>query len=148
MNTTEKAMAEQLASKLSNLTPTQQVINQTPTQQVYNPTPTQQVIYPTPIQQAINQTPMQQVLKPELLTNNPLHQLIRRDRGMMTMSDDNMMVKQIHATHAPDGREFDVRPLFQLVEDILNRATLVADPSISVKQCYNLLFSKYYTGCF
>ena len=48
------------------------------------------------------------------------------------MSDDNMMVKQIHSTHAPDGREFDVRPLFQLVEDILHRATPGVDPSISV----------------
>ena len=55
------------------------------------------------------------------------------------MSDDNMMVKQIQATHAPDGREFDVRPLYQLVEDILNRATLAVDPSISVKHYYNFL---------
>ncbi|RVW78585.1 Protein SIEVE ELEMENT OCCLUSION B [Vitis vinifera] len=50
------------------------------------------------------------------------------------MSDDNMMVKQIHATHAPDGREFDVKPLFQLVEDILNRATPGVDPLISSAQ--------------
>ncbi|CBI34825.3 unnamed protein product, partial [Vitis vinifera] len=50
------------------------------------------------------------------------------------MSDDNMMVKQIHATHAPDGREFDVKPLFQLVEDILNRATPGVDPLISAAQ--------------
>ena len=58
------------------------------------------------------------------------------------MSDDNIMVKQIHATHAPDGREFDVKPLFQLVEDILNRATPGVDPLISVKHSYNLLCSK------
>ncbi|KAJ9683321.1 hypothetical protein PVL29_019067 [Vitis rotundifolia] len=64
----------------------------------------------------------------------PLHQLIRHDRSMITMSDDNMMVKQIHATHAPDGREFDVKPLFQLVEDILNRATPGVDPLISAAQ--------------
>ncbi|KAJ4729349.1 Protein SIEVE ELEMENT OCCLUSION B like [Melia azedarach] len=46
---------------------------------------------------------------------------------MMAISDDNMMTKQIQATHSPDGREVDVRPLFNLVEDILNRATLQVD---------------------
>ena len=142
METTDKTIAEQVAGRLSNPTPMQQVINPTPMQQqVINPTPMQQVIKPTPIQQAINPTPMQQALNPEF-TNKfnqvPLQQLIKRDRGMMTLSDDNMMVKQIHETHAPDGREFNVRPLFQLVEDILNRATLTVDPLTSVKHCYSL----------
>ena len=117
METTNKAMAEQTA----------------------NPTP-------TPTQQAVNPSPTQQVLKPEVITKlmNPvsLQQLIKRDRGMMTLSDDNMMLKQIHETHAPDGREFNVRPLFRLVEDILNRATLTVDPLTSVKHCFNLLFSE------
>ncbi|KAK8502857.1 hypothetical protein V6N13_003326 [Hibiscus sabdariffa] len=54
--------------------------------------------------------------------------LIRGDRGsMLSMSDDNVMMNQILATHAPDGREFDVRPLLYLVEDILNRATQHVD---------------------
>ncbi|XP_022751869.1 protein SIEVE ELEMENT OCCLUSION B-like [Durio zibethinus] len=54
--------------------------------------------------------------------------LIRGDRGgMLSMSDDNVMMKQILTTHAPDGREFDVRPLLYLVEDILNRATQHVD---------------------
>ncbi|KAL5797079.1 hypothetical protein ACOSQ2_001899 [Xanthoceras sorbifolium] len=53
-------------------------------------------------------------------------QLIKSDRGMIAMSDDNMMMKQILATHTPDGREVDVKPVFQLIEDILNRATLQA----------------------
>ncbi|KAB2085026.1 hypothetical protein ES319_A05G374200v1 [Gossypium barbadense] len=56
------------------------------------------------------------------------HALIRSDCGsMLSMSDDNVMMKQILATHAPDGREFDVRPLLDLVEDILNRATQHVD---------------------
>lgn len=54
-------------------------------------------------------------------------QLIKSDRGMVSMSDDNVMMKQIIATHTPDGREVDVKPLFFLVEDILNRATFQAD---------------------
>lgn len=144
MDTTTKEIADQMANKLSIQTPMQQVINPTPMQQVINPAPMQQSMNPYQMQQAINQmqqainkTSMQQVLKPELTTKIinpvPLHQLIKLDRGMISMSDDNVMVKQIHNTHAPDGREFDIRPLFQLVEDILNRATLDADPSILVK---------------
>ncbi|RVW78581.1 Protein SIEVE ELEMENT OCCLUSION B [Vitis vinifera] len=38
------------------------------------------------------------------------------------------MMKQIYATHTPDGREVDVKPLFQLVEDILSRASPAVDP--------------------
>ncbi|KAJ0051633.1 hypothetical protein Pint_02861 [Pistacia integerrima] len=53
--------------------------------------------------------------------------LIRGDRGMVAMSDDNIMMKQIIATHTPDGREVDVKPLFFLVQDILNRATFQVD---------------------
>ncbi|KAG2710497.1 hypothetical protein I3760_04G029900 [Carya illinoinensis] len=44
--------------------------------------------------------------------------------SMITLSDDNVMVKQVLGTHAPDGREVDIRPLLYIVEDILNRATL------------------------
>ncbi|KAE8722042.1 hypothetical protein F3Y22_tig00014444pilonHSYRG00109 [Hibiscus syriacus] len=64
------------------------------------------------------------------LTMNPSDSraLIRGDHGsMIRMSDDNVMMNQILATHAPDGREFDVRPLLYLVEDILNRATQHVD---------------------
>ncbi|KAF5739583.1 hypothetical protein HS088_TW12G00792 [Tripterygium wilfordii] len=56
-------------------------------------------------------------------------QLLRSDRGMLT-SDDNVMMKQIVATHVPDGRDVNVKPLLQLVEDILNRATLDVDTTI------------------
>lgn len=56
-----------------------------------------------------------------------LQQMTRSDRGTFLSSDDNVMMKQIVATHTPDGREVDVRPLLQVVEDILNRATLNVD---------------------
>ncbi|KAL3723050.1 hypothetical protein ACJRO7_035264 [Eucalyptus globulus] len=49
------------------------------------------------------------------------------DRSMIAMSDDSVMMKQVVETHAPDGREVDVKPLLLLVEDILNRATLNVD---------------------
>ncbi|GKV37153.1 hypothetical protein SLEP1_g45214 [Rubroshorea leprosula] len=48
-------------------------------------------------------------------------------RSMLTMSDDNVMLRQIQGTHAPSVREVDVKPLFHLVEDILDRATLQVD---------------------
>lgn len=66
-------------------------------------------------------------------------QLIRSDRSMVSISDDNMMMKQIQATHAPDGREVDVKPLFNLVEDILNRATFQTDIDETV-YLYNVMF--------
>ncbi|KAJ6301864.1 hypothetical protein OIU77_016054 [Salix suchowensis] len=47
--------------------------------------------------------------------------------SMLMMSDDNVVMKQIVETHAPDGREVDVKPLLHLVEDILKRATLQID---------------------
>ncbi|KAA8548170.1 hypothetical protein F0562_004569 [Nyssa sinensis] len=51
-------------------------------------------------------------------------QLIKSDRSMFMGSDDGVMMKQIQATHAPDGREVDVKPILHIIEDILQRATL------------------------
>ncbi|KAI5604645.1 hypothetical protein POPTR_001G340200v4 [Populus trichocarpa] len=68
---------------------------------------------------------------------NASQQLIKSDRGsMLTMSDDNVMMKQIVGTHAPDGREVDVKPLLLLVEDILKRATLQIDSSLTTSQAH------------
>ncbi|XP_022134745.1 protein SIEVE ELEMENT OCCLUSION B-like [Momordica charantia] len=52
-----------------------------------------------------------------------MHQLIKSDRRMFSASDDNAMTKQVLATHAPDGREVDVKPILLMVEDIIRRAT-------------------------
>ncbi|KAG9446472.1 hypothetical protein H6P81_012600 [Aristolochia fimbriata] len=49
-------------------------------------------------------------------------QLIRGDRHMFSASDDSVVMKQILATHSPDGRDVDVRPLLHVVEDVLHRA--------------------------
>lgn len=53
----------------------------------------------------------------------PVQHMIRGDRHLFSTSDDTAMMKQIQATHVPDGREVDVKPLLNVVEDILNRAT-------------------------
>ncbi|KAF7130283.1 hypothetical protein RHSIM_Rhsim10G0033600 [Rhododendron simsii] len=47
----------------------------------------------------------------------------RREISLLTTSDDNFMMKQIMATHTPNGREFNVRPLLHVVEDVMHRAT-------------------------
>ncbi|XP_008786702.1 protein SIEVE ELEMENT OCCLUSION B-like [Phoenix dactylifera] len=57
-------------------------------------------------------------------------QLIKGERHLFSSSDDNIVMKQILATHSPDGRDVDARPLFHLVQDILQRAT----PTLIVTQ--------------
>lgn len=47
--------------------------------------------------------------------------MMKSDRHMFS-SDDTVMSKQIQATHVPDGREIDVKPLLFIVEDIFKRA--------------------------
>ena len=44
--------------------------------------------------------------------------------SMVTLSnDENVLVKQIQATHSPDGRVIDNGPLLSYVEGVLNRAS-------------------------
>ncbi|CAL5370181.1 unnamed protein product [Camellia sinensis] len=43
-----------------------------------------------------------------------------------------MLMKQIQATHAPDGHEINVRFIFQIVEDILTRSGMHAPSSVSI----------------
>ncbi|CAL5370178.1 unnamed protein product [Camellia sinensis] len=45
------------------------------------------------------------------VTPGSMTQLIKGDRSMLMMSDDNVMMKQIQGTHNPDGREIDVKPI-------------------------------------
>ncbi|WOL12795.1 hypothetical protein Cni_G21563 [Canna indica] len=49
--------------------------------------------------------------------------LIKGDRHLFAAADDSAVMKQIVATHSPDGREVDTQPLLRLIEDILQRAT-------------------------
>ncbi|XP_060214065.1 protein SIEVE ELEMENT OCCLUSION B-like [Lycium barbarum] len=48
------------------------------------------------------------------------------DHHLFLTSDDNAMMKHIEETHVPDGRDFDVRPLVHIIEEIVHRATPVA----------------------
>ncbi|KAF8390540.1 hypothetical protein HHK36_025067 [Tetracentron sinense] len=61
---------------------------------------------------------------------NKMQQLIKSDRHMFSTSDDSVMMKQIEATHAPDGREIDAKPLLQLVEDIWRQAKPIIDGTV------------------
>ena len=60
-------------------------------------------------------------------TSENMQKLIKFDRLKFSASEDNMMLKQIEATHEPDGREFDVNPLLHLVEQIFTCATPKSD---------------------
>ncbi|KAH8504071.1 hypothetical protein Peur_046351 [Populus x canadensis] len=51
-------------------------------------------------------------------------------------SDDNVMMKQIVGTHAPDGREVEVKSLLLLVQDILKHATQRFDSSETTSQAH------------
>ncbi|KAF9677855.1 hypothetical protein SADUNF_Sadunf08G0151100 [Salix dunnii] len=62
-------------------------------------------------------------LKPCLKQDAVVPQKTRRERSMFAESDDSTMVKLIQATHDPDGREFSVKPLLQIVEHIFLCAT-------------------------
>ncbi|KAK3223509.1 hypothetical protein Dsin_010534 [Dipteronia sinensis] len=57
-----------------------------------------------------------------IVPHNKTQKLLRSDRHMFATSDDHAMLKQVEATHAPDGRQFDVKPLLHIVEDIFQRA--------------------------
>lgn len=57
--------------------------------------------------------------------------LIKSERHLFSSSDDAAVLKQILATHAPDSREVDVRPLLHIAEDALRRST----PTVLVVTC-------------
>ncbi|PPD94444.1 hypothetical protein GOBAR_DD08573 [Gossypium barbadense] len=47
-------------------------------------------------------------------------QLVRNERRMFVASDDGAMMKQIQSSHAPDGRVVDVKPILQVIENVLH----------------------------
>ncbi|KAJ6751406.1 hypothetical protein OIU85_001892 [Salix viminalis] len=72
------------------------------------------------------------ILKSLIYVKDDIKPLIKSDfRSMLAMSDDSVMIKQIVGIHAPDGREVNVKPLLHLIEDILKRATLQIDSSLT-----------------
>ncbi|XP_076905168.1 protein SIEVE ELEMENT OCCLUSION B-like [Bidens hawaiensis] len=59
--------------------------------------------------------------------NPMMQQLDRGERNsIFSASDDNVIMKQVLDTHLPDGTEVDVKPLVQIVEEILRHATINA----------------------
>ncbi|KAJ0113608.1 hypothetical protein Patl1_02885 [Pistacia atlantica] len=81
------------------------------------------------------QRPISGIMQPQLASKppaaNPLIQsaikhgmgpTARGDRLMFSTSDDNVMLRQIQGTHVPDGREFNVKPLLDIVENIFKQA--------------------------
>ncbi|KAK1313883.1 hypothetical protein QJS10_CPA06g01249 [Acorus calamus] len=74
------------------------------------------------------------VVHPTMATSATPHQkmqLIKSERHLFSSSDDSMVMRQIIATHSPDGRDIDTRPLLHVIEDVLRHATptvIVATP--------------------
>ncbi|KAK3183692.1 hypothetical protein Dsin_030978 [Dipteronia sinensis] len=66
----------------------------------------------------VNNMQSQQMVASNQALRNPM---MKSDRHMFS-SDDTVMSKQIQATHVPDGREIDVKPLLFIVDDIFKRA--------------------------
>lgn len=51
---------------------------------------------------------------------------------MFAASDDSAMMKQIQATHSPDGRVVDVKPILGLIESIFRHAAPGIDGVLNV----------------
>ncbi|KAM0940824.1 putative sieve element occlusion, Thioredoxin-like superfamily, protein SIEVE ELEMENT OCCLUSION [Dioscorea sansibarensis] len=62
-------------------------------------------------------------------------QLIKGERHLFSSSDDSTLTKQIMATHTPDDREVEVKPILYIVEDILKRAnpSLILTPQTQLE---------------
>ncbi|KAL9993873.1 putative sieve element occlusion [Helianthus debilis subsp. tardiflorus] len=60
--------------------------------------------------------------------HNPMMQQQNRgeSNSIFSASDDNVIMKQVLDTHLPDGTEVDVKPLVNIVEEILKHATIKA----------------------
>ncbi|KAK4762508.1 hypothetical protein SAY86_008276 [Trapa natans] len=69
-----------------------------------------------------------------------LHRVPQRaskgDRVMFSSSEDNAMLKQVLSTHTPDGREFEVRHVLQVVEGIFHRAKPTVPDTVHESQLH------------
>ncbi|XP_047342635.1 protein SIEVE ELEMENT OCCLUSION B-like [Impatiens glandulifera] len=68
-----------------------------------------------------------------MASNGKSMNLMKSDRKMFSASDDGTMMKQIVATHSPDGRDMDVKPVILIIEDILNRVSPGIDGAIHAR---------------
>lgn len=71
------------------------------------------------------------------------HNLIKSERHFFSSSDDSGMMKQILATHQPDGREVDCRSLLNVIEDIFHRATPTVATATQVVTRFLLCLSAF-----
>lgn len=85
----------------------------------------------TPLTNPMQQQKQNQMVGP---IHNPVQQQHTRSDGnsIFSASDDNVIMKQVVDTHLPDGTDVDVRPLLDIIQDILRHATINPDPLSSV----------------
>ncbi|XP_024968829.1 protein SIEVE ELEMENT OCCLUSION B-like [Cynara cardunculus var. scolymus] len=77
-----------------------------------------------------SQPPMNNQLVQQMVsqTRKPMQQSTSEGNSIFSATDDNVIMKQVISTHLPDGTDVDVKPLLNIVEDILKHATINADP--------------------
>ncbi|GKV41943.1 hypothetical protein SLEP1_g49410 [Rubroshorea leprosula] len=61
------------------------------------------------------------------------------DHKMFSASNDIVMMKQIQATHCPDGRQVDVKPILHIIEYILRWVTPSIDGVLNVEHLFSIL---------
>ncbi|GMP82575.1 hypothetical protein CsSME_00036819 [Camellia sinensis var. sinensis] len=66
-------------------------------------------------------------------TGGEMHQT-GSNSNLISMSASDMMMEQIQATHSPDGREFDIKLLLYVIEDILHHATSPSFPGLGLAE--------------
>ncbi|KAI7996512.1 Protein SIEVE ELEMENT OCCLUSION B [Camellia lanceoleosa] len=65
-------------------------------------------------------------------TGGTMHQIGSDSNLISKSASDKAMMEQIQATHSPDGREFDVKLLLYVIEDILHHATSPSIPGLGL----------------
>lgn len=67
-----------------------------------------------------------------------------RTFAAVVASDDGVMMKQIQATHVPDGRDIDVKSVIFVIEGIMRHVTpnVDADHDVYIFACSSLVYVK------
>ncbi|KAK1440920.1 hypothetical protein QVD17_06754 [Tagetes erecta] len=101
----------------------------------YNIIPQQQ---PMSLKSSLMVDPMHTSKQPEMigLSQNPMmQQLDIGERYLISNAlNDDVVIKQVLDTHKPDGTEVDVKPLMQMVEELLQDIDSNAESTSSVAQ--------------
>ncbi|CAL5418834.1 unnamed protein product [Camellia sinensis] len=67
-------------------------------------------------------------------TGGKMHQTGSNSNLISMSASDKAMMEQIQATHSPDGREFDIKLLLYVIEDILHHATSPSFPGLGLAE--------------